>query len=58
MKIELRENETGALVRAATGRVLALTFGSHVWLDTEKSPWALPIVYRLRGITFEEGAGI
>lgn len=57
-RIEITERETAALIRSATGRTLALTFGSRVWLDARQSPWAVPIIKKLRGITVEEGAGI
>ena len=56
--IVIDEHEIAELIRAAVSRPLALSFGSHVWLNAQKSPWAVPILEKLRGITVEEGAGI
>lgn len=56
--IELQERETSALMRFSDGRVLACKFGSSVWLDGDKSPWAIPILAQMRGLTASGRGGI
>ena len=56
--IELQERETSALMRLSDGRPLACTFGSSVWLDANESPWAVPILSQMRGLTADGKGGI
>lgn len=58
--IPISEDETTILIRESMHHdPLAARFGTGgVALDPAKSPWALPILARLRGITMEDGAGI
>ena len=56
--IPITEAETAALIRAATEEPLALTFGSQVRLDTDKSPKAARLLVRMRFDTLEDGSGI
>lgn len=58
-KITLTECELPELIRLSEGRVVAFSFGpSGVWLNPEKSPWAVPLLREWRGITVNDGAGI
>lgn len=58
--IPLEEHETAVLIRESRHHdALATRIGpGGVALDPAKSPWALPILARLRGVTMEDGAGI
>lgn len=57
-KIRVTEAETTALLKASGGRALPLKFGSHVWLDADRAPWAAELLLEWRGRTFTDGAGI
>ncbi len=59
--IPLRQHETAALIRASSdaGRALALSFGAGgAALNPDLSPWALPLLTRMRSLVLEDGAGI
>ena len=56
--IELTEDETSALIRFSDGRPLALSFGSSVWLDANKSAWAVPILSNMRGLNSTGRGGV
>jgi hypothetical protein len=56
--IELQEHETSELMRISDGRPLCCSFGSSVWLDANKSPWAVPVLAQMRGLTSSGRGGI
>ena len=65
-RIYLREGEHVALIKATTDmrKPISTGFGGgRVWLNVDddgrvESDWALPIIARMRGIVFDDGAGI
>ncbi len=57
--IPISVDENATLIRLSNSRPLALRFGTGgVALDVAQSPWAVTILLRLRGLVFEDGAGI
>ena len=57
--IPLTQPETAALIRLSGRRPLQLAFGTG-WtaLDPARSPWAVPLLERMRSLVLEDGAGI
>jgi hypothetical protein len=56
--ITLTERETALLMAQSAGRVVPLSFGSDVWLQADKAPWAATLLATWRGILVADGAGI
>lgn len=57
--IPLTQPETVALMRLSGGRVLQLAFGTGgAALDPARSPWAVPLLEKMRVVVLVDGAGI
>lgn len=60
-RVPLEQHELAELIRqSASHGPVAMSLGSdgNVWLDPKRCLWAVPVLERLRGESFSDGAGI
>lgn len=57
-QIKISTDEYAALIRETASNRQALSGALGGYVNTDESPWVVPLLAEWRGVAFNEGAGI